>query len=181
MNVPELEKLRRFCLAIGLILVTYVLAEVKVDASKTVSFAGLPLTILRPELVPIGLLIASAYNAVRFWYYGFTLRRSPRKKRRHILNRFKWEAEGGYVLSVHHTPAEMLELESQIREVFPHFPRTEPMLVRVPARGTQTAKLTIPFRITLAGWFEDIDYAAPVWLNLLAVILALSSLVQHWR
>lgn len=132
MEEIELEKLRRFCLTIGLILLTYVLAEVKVDASKTVSFAGLPLTIVRPELVPVGLVIASAYNAVRFWYYGFTLRRSPRKKRRHILNRFERNAEGGYVLRAHHTPAEMLELEGLIKEVFPHFPRTEPMLARVP-------------------------------------------------
>jgi hypothetical protein len=173
MDAPELEKLRRFCLAIGLILLTVVLAEVKIDESKAVPFAGLPLRILRPELVPVGLLVASGYSALRFWYYGFTLRRSPRKKRRQILDHFKTDDEGEYVLAKYHTPGEITELEKQIEEVFPHFPRTRPVLEQFAVGGSTTAKLRIPVRVVVAGWFEDIDYSSPVWLNLFAVALAM--------
>lgn len=179
MTSLEIDKLRRFCLTVGLILITYVFADVKVDAAKSVSFAGLPLTILRPELIPVGLLIASAYNAVRFWYYGFAVHRSPRKKRRQILDSFTREASGIYTLRKHLKTGELNELEKKIDEAFPHFPKVRPALTREWPDGVTTAKLAIPFRLKLAGWFEDVDYAAPVWLNLIAVALASTSLIRQ--
>ena len=169
MHAADLERLRRFCLAIGLILITYFFADVKVDASKNVSFAGLPLTILRPELIPIGLLIASFYNAMRFWYYGFASHRSPRKKRRQILDSFVCQADGTYKLKSYLTVGELNELENKIEQAFPHFRKARPVLARDCPGGVTTPKFSLPFRITLAGWFEDLDYAAPVWLNLIAV------------
>lgn len=72
---PDLEKLRRFALTIALILIGYMVAGVRVK--DEVQAAGLGLRILRPELVPLALVLASAFVALRFCFYAF-VRRSRR-------------------------------------------------------------------------------------------------------
>jgi hypothetical protein len=180
MDPPELERLRRFCLAIALVLVTYVFAGMRVDASKAISILGLPLTMSHPELIPVGLMIASGYSALRFWYYGFTLRRSPRRKRSQILRRFKYIKAGKYSALSLMSFSDKDHLEELVNAAFPQFPRKAAILSIIKEGSTPRIILTIPRRIIVAGWFEDIDYSAPIWLNLIALILAVFSLMMHF-
>lgn len=78
---PDLEKLRRFSLMVGLLLITYAFA-VDFDPSKTISPLGLSMKVTRPELLPIGLVLASLYSSLRFAYYGYVAGMSPSPPRR---------------------------------------------------------------------------------------------------
>jgi hypothetical protein len=185
MESSDLEKLRRFCLAIALILITYVLAGVRVDSSKTVSLLGLPLTILRPELIPMGLIIASVYATARFWYYGLMLRSSPRKARTRFLAAFQNEPNKRGTYRVILTSERQRDsIQEQFEKVLPQFPRRRAELrrVKVAQQGGEDRSgflLEIPRRILLAAHFEDLDYTCPIWLNVAAPILAGCSLVRR--
>ena len=63
LTVPDLERLRRFALAIGLVTLTYGVAGISLTAGATVSPFGIPFTISRPDFLPVGLAIASLYAA----------------------------------------------------------------------------------------------------------------------
>ena len=183
MEPSDLEKLRRFCLAIALILITYVLAGVRVDSSKTVSLLGLPLTILRPELIPIGLIIASVYSTARFWYYGFMLRSSPRKTRKRFLAEFRSDPNKPGTYHARLTSQHQSDwIQEQFEKVLPQFPRRRAELR--PIKESQQGDrrfflLEVPRRILLAAYFEDLDYTSPIWLNVVALILAGCSLVRR--
>jgi hypothetical protein len=185
MEPSDLEKLRRFCLAIALILITYVLAGVRVDSSKTVSLLGLPRTIVRPELIPIRLIIASVYSTGRFWYYGLMLRSSPRKTRTRFLAAFQNEPNKRGTYRVVLTSAGQNDwIQEQFEKVLPQFPRRRAELrrIKVPQQGGEDRPgfvLEVPRRILLASYFEDLDYTSPIWLNVAALILAGCSLIRR--
>ena len=86
LTVPDLERLRRFALAIGLVTLTYGVAGISLTAGSTVSPFGIPFTISRPDFLPVGLAIASLYAAARFYYYGFMIRKSPFARRKDLLS-----------------------------------------------------------------------------------------------
>ena len=48
---PDIEKLRRFALVIGLVLLTYSLAAVELDIGETIHPLGIPLKINNPDLL----------------------------------------------------------------------------------------------------------------------------------
>jgi hypothetical protein len=162
---PELEKLRRFCMVIALVLITYVFAGVKVDVSKTITVLGLPLSLSRPELIPIALIIASVYNTLRFYYYGFLLRRSPAKKRRDL------EVLGNHGVVDREFVREFRE---DLENSFPQFrghrvtfrSEQDPISERILLRG-----LVVPRPVRISAWFHNLDYTAPILLNVFAWIL----------
>ena len=90
---PDIERLRRFGLIIALILISYAAAGVGLESGAKVSVLGLPFIIRRPELLPLGLMLASAYAVVRYYYYGFMLSRSPQRRRKDLLH--KLHGHGG--------------------------------------------------------------------------------------
>lgn len=77
MHEPDIEKLRRFALAVALILLTYSVAGVSLKPGSGISVMGLIFEVSRPGLLPIGLVIASICAMIRFYYYGFMLKKSP--------------------------------------------------------------------------------------------------------
>ena len=85
MYEPGIEKLRRFALAVGLILLTYSLAGISMKPDSEISVIGLTFKVSRPELLPVGLVIASLYSMIRFYYYGFMLKKSPYRLRRDAI------------------------------------------------------------------------------------------------
>src|ERR1043166_3187576 len=119
---PELEKLRRFCMTVALILITYVLAGVKVDISKSISVMGLPLMMSRPELIPAGLVIASVYNTIRFWYYALIAKRSPRKRRHLFLIHFERQTAGKYLTRKVISQETLNSFRERLGTTFPEFP-----------------------------------------------------------
>jgi hypothetical protein len=86
MDAAHLEKLRRFALASGLVLLTYLLAGITMEAGTHVSAFGIDFQIARPGLLPIGLALASLAGMVRFYYYGVMLGTSPYRRRRDLLD-----------------------------------------------------------------------------------------------
>src|SRR3989442_15402457 len=91
---PDIERLRRFGLIIALILISYAAAGIELERGAKVSVLGLPFVIRRPELLSLGLMLASAYALVRFYYYGFMLSHSPQRRRKDLLH--KLHGHGGY-------------------------------------------------------------------------------------
>lgn len=85
MYEPGIERLRRFALTIGLVLLTYSLADISMKPDSEVSVMGIPFKVGRPELLPVGLVIASLYSMIRFYYYGFMLKKSPYRLRRDAI------------------------------------------------------------------------------------------------
>src|SRR5262245_39980291 len=85
MDERHLEGLRRFALTSAVALLAYVIAGVQ--PKTEVSAFGVTATITRPELFPIGLVLACIWGGLfRFTYYGMMLGTSPYRRRREILD-----------------------------------------------------------------------------------------------
>jgi hypothetical protein len=82
----HLEKLRRFGLTTGLVLLTYVLAGIRVEPNARVSPLGFDFEIMRPDMLPIGLAVAAFAAMVRFYYFGHLLGTSPYRRRRDLVD-----------------------------------------------------------------------------------------------
>lgn len=92
-NRPDYEKLRRFALLVGLILMSYGLTGIALKSATDISLFGIPLTISRPQLIPAVLFVASLYGVIRFCYYGLFTTKSPYAKRRDLMNRLVHHVE----------------------------------------------------------------------------------------
>jgi len=83
-SLPDAAKLRRFALTIGIILFTYGIAGVKLETPAHIEPLGIPFELTRPNLLGFGLLLASIYSSLRYYYYCMVLTMSPMKAR-HVL------------------------------------------------------------------------------------------------
>ncbi len=202
MPLTNLERLRRFALTIALVLLTFSLAGVELEADARVTPFGLPFRISRPDLLPVGLMVAAFYAMGRFYYYGMMLGPSPYASRRELLIRTrrdyrkKAKAKPGRGRRARWTywgppnlvtspwtsdPNEAERLAERLRESFPKFARRR---VRAEVRGEQSVTpegdefisyavfIDLPLRCRLASFIQDVDYSAPVWLNAVALIFA---------
>jgi hypothetical protein len=84
-QTADLLKIRRFCFSVALILITYSIAGVKLDVPAKVQPLGIPFLIERPDLLAIGLVIASMFSSLRFVYYGMLINPSPMRARKRLL------------------------------------------------------------------------------------------------
>ena len=192
---PDLDKLRRFALVIGLILITYSVAAVELDTAETIEPLGLPLKINDPVYLGIGLVIASFWGMVRFLYYGVYKKQSPGRIRRNRLAKLR------HGLSGEDKPRFQSEKDAEryadnFRELFPRLPgfritaTTEPVVMTIQTNlgeagaeyrsenefGRVVTNVKIPFIFHLAAWIEGADYFAPIWLN----IVALGIMFTQW-
>jgi len=196
---PDLERLRRFALGAALVLISYAAAGVELDRGAQVTLFGLPFVIHRPDLLPLGLALASAYGLARFYYYGLMLAHSPQRRRKDLLHEL--HAEGGrgtYIGSVIFGPAhysttplihDRAVAEAGLRDLIAAFPKVwkfrvqgkvEPVHVADADGESRTlweAEVTIPFACRLAALVQDLDYTAPIWLNVVALGLAAAPLL----
>jgi hypothetical protein len=176
-NPPNLEKLRRFSLTTALILITYVSAGLNINPSQAVALFGVPITIRRPNLIIVGVMIAAAYGTIRYVYYAFFHRRSPRKCRKRFLSKFEpTQQPGVYRAKLAFTTNEIEILKGELPGIFPELVNVTPL---IPIEGEPKADdrviLFVPPEIRKASWFEDFDYSAPVWLNVIALVLSILS------
>jgi hypothetical protein len=195
MHEPNIEKLRRFALAAGLITLTYSLAGISLQPDAGISLAGLTFRISRPGLLPVGLVMASLYGTIRFYYYGFMLKKSPCRVRRSILDGlycFERPCISGKKIPMYFGPTEFetrLSAEDPNRiqqyvdsfpDAFPKFAGASPFLQlqREQAQTTQgesvttySGKVVIPARCRFAAIVQDIDYSLPICLNLIALCI----------
>ncbi|OPY72638.1 MAG: hypothetical protein A4E64_02897 [Syntrophorhabdus sp. PtaU1.Bin058] len=197
MNEPNIEKLRRFALAVALIVLTYSVAGISLGPESKISVLGMTFKVSRPELLPIGLLMASVCVVLRFYYYGFMLNRSPYRLRRDAIDglidttprvsRTRKRKISVYFSSA--TEFDSLVWESnrtKVEKYVEDFPNLFPKFARArasaqinsepsytengdPAGPMYSAKVVIPIRCRMAAIFQDIDYASPVWLNAISL------------
>ncbi len=189
--MPDLERLRRLALIAALLLISYSAAGIRLEPAAKVSLLGVPFVISTPYLLPLGLILISCYGLLRFYYYGFMLSTSPYRNRADLLRRL--HPEGGYgsyqgpsffgptKFSTVTLTTDSSEVETQISQLLDAFPKVG----RKKPTGTLNAHrdldeegeeyvswgadFTIPTTCRLAAILQDIDYAAPVWMNLLAL------------
>ena len=132
---------------------------------------------------------------MRFYYYGFMLNRSPYRVRRDVLNglRYEWDRVhrtwkrapsywGPTTFQAKINYSDRKEAEQYVKnfpQAFPKFAGGRPSLdiIESPAYGETKqgepyettdydVEVKIPKRCRMSATVEDIDYSAPVWLNL---------------
>ena len=195
MYTPSIEKLRRFSLVIAMVLLTYSIAGISLDPNAQVLLVGLAFKVSRPELLPIGFVLASLYGLISYYYYAFMLAMSPYRVRRDIIDGLNsWEPSftAGSKVHVYFGPTEFetspwhtdrKEVEDYVEEfpnAFPKFARARASATLVSDQNcnedgdvyrTYAARVIIPVRCRLAAIFQDIDYSLPIWLNCIALIV----------
>jgi hypothetical protein len=192
----ELSRLRRFSLGAGLVLFTWSLAGIALPPDPRLSAFGLTLTVARPRLFPVGLAIAAAYGAIRYFYYALSFGPSPYRIRRDLLNTFLGKPHGqklgsyrppgmflGRMTDISASPwtdkrEEMEKLAEQLRRAFPRFAfaAVTAKVVNDPTMDDEgnvypsfSVETTIPLRCKFGAALLDLDYTAPVWFPLLAL------------
>jgi len=196
-NEPDIEKLRRFALTVALIVLTYSVAGISLGPECKVSVLGMTFSVSRPELLPIGLVTASICVILRFYYYGFMIKKSPYRLRRDAIDGLinpmpRITQNKKKRISVYFGPK--TEFDSKVWEsdrtkaekyvadfpnLFPKFARARAS-ARVYSQASYTedgepsgpmygAKVVIPVKCRITAIFQDIDYSSPIWLNLLAI------------
>jgi hypothetical protein len=155
---PDVTKLRRFALTVGLLLFTYSLAGVRLETSAKITPFGFPFLISRPDLLGIGLVLASVYSAARYWYYALMAGISPARARRRLLVNNLANGRGGAM-----EPAEFVKQAHA--DVDRYLPGAE---VDILPFEINVRKL--PKRTRLFVRLEDLDYSAPVWVNAAALL-----------
>lgn len=188
MSDVDLTKLRRFSLAIGLLLLTWTVAGLELDTAESIKALGLPLKVSRADLLPIALVLGSLYGLIRFYYYSFMLGTSPYRTRRnllasvenlnqerirHLLPFFRPSVFERKALSSDSAN----QMKKDFENAFPKFAFTH-VLTEIETRRPDKSvdpyyifRVNIPARCQLAALFQDIDYSLPIWVNLVALYL----------
>ena len=172
-NLPDLYRLRRFALAVGLVLFTYSLAAVELDMGETIRPLGVPLTVNSPEWLGIGLAVASLYALARFWYYGMATTTTPAAKRRSRLGELGVTRRYKIDNSWRAFPSDLRSQRDLVADVFPRIPGTRIKLFPEPPGGGTIMKIEcieIPLLLRLAARLQDVDYTAPIWVNGIALL-----------
>lgn len=163
MKTPDLAKLRLLALALAVLIITLVLAGVKLDVPAHISPLGIPLTIERPDLLTVGLITAAAYTTLRYIYYGMLVSPSPRRARRDLSTRSKQSlTEGLKAFDVFRT-----EVQEDIDRCFPRIGRARVTYEAVfDASGARVTHMEIPRIVRFVCLLEDFDFLLPVVANI---------------
>lgn len=191
---PDIERLRKFSLLLALVLIGYVAAGVELQPGTHISVLGVSFVVRRPEFLPLVLILGSCYGLARYFYYGLMLNNSPHRRRKDILEKLHpMGGRGTYKGSVFFGPSvysttpstpNRVDAENELIEVVESFPK----IFNIRAKGKlesqmvcdndgesyaiYDATITVPTTCRLAAFLQDLDYTAPVWLNLGALLFA---------
>jgi hypothetical protein len=197
MHEPDIEKLRRFSLVVALIVLTYSVAGISLLPDPAISVIGLTFKVSRPGLLPIGLVMASIYAVIRFYYYGFMLKRSPYRVRRDVIDGLHCHKRK-YIGNKKKVPTYFGPTEfwaslwvpdrakaeayiSNFPDVFPRFALARPSM-KIKGKEAYNedgenagmryeVQVVIPIRCRVTAIVQDIDYASPIWLNLVSLVV----------
>src|SRR6266700_1280709 len=197
---PDIERLRRFALIAALALIFYAAAGVELDREAKFSLLGLPFIVRRPDLIFLGLMLASTYALARFYFYGVMLKYSPQRRRADLFREMRgYGAYGTFAGFVFFAPPTYSttpsitnrdEVEIRLKEIVDAFPKVGKFRARGKIEGYQAsdddgepytvyyAEITIPLACRVSAFIEDIDYTMPIWLNIGALALSVATL---WR
>ncbi len=164
---PDIQKLRRFCLAVALLLLTYSLAVVEFAAPLEIQPLGIPIVVQQPILLPIALVFASIYSTLRFYLFAIAATTPPWRGRAMLLSG----------KTVTPTPSQLLKDSSDLlsyvhQEIVEYFPgyagHHVPLKVTLSGENYRFEFRPTP-RSLLLGRLSDVDYVAPIWANLVAL------------
>lgn len=161
---PDLPKLRRFALTVGGVLLAYAIAGVELKSPTEVTVFGLQLVVRRPNLIGHALAGTSVYALCRFWLYATVFGVSPMFARRMIRRGETPRIPGRPNFTTAPEDARMAFLEAATH-YFPHSVFGRPIAVSRKAG----AGVKIPIEMSLVAGLENIDFTAPIWLNLIAL------------
>lgn len=194
MEKPNLEKIRRFSLASGIILITYYAALVEISSPLSLSVLGIPFKIKNPNYISIGVILCSFLSMLRFMFYGTLIKRAPYTIQRKLtLNKCADTHSDGTKTFINLLKGETYEYEivcyseedyktyyDELESVFPHIAHGNGVKGDTINDGTESNKFKvgyIHFNITrktrILSFFLNVDYTAPIWLNAIAIIFAL--------
>lgn len=166
MQPIDLTKIRRFSLIIAIILITYSMAGLALDAPAKIQPLGIPLIIQRPDFLPVGLLLAALYSIIRYIYFGYFVQISCTRARQLLKN-------GSPV----HAPTLGIKLEEFTEQVADEVERYFPSIGKLETKystsqtGSQChVEIQAPMLVWVLSLLEDIDYALPVIANIIAMI-----------
>ena len=171
----DLNKIRRFSLLIGLILLSYSWAGVELDTPARISPLGIPLKIKHPDLIGIGLLIASFYSTLRYWYYAVLTGTTPKMARQRLQDGFLPDGSRGSTepsKSVNYKDIDTYTfiVEKEVEKYFPVFPKQEKTKFEVKSKGKHFEINILPNKsIKILGFLHDFDYFSPIILNTIAI------------
>jgi len=197
MYEPDIEKLRRFSLIVALITLTYSVAGISLVPNPSISVIGLTFKVSRPGLLPISFIIASIYAVIRFYYYGFMLKKSPYRVRHDVIDSLHcYERRyfgGRKKVPTFFGPTEFaaslwVSDQADAKAYIANFPVAFPKFALArpsmkidaselcsedgePAGMSYDVKVVIPIRCRLAAIIQDIDYSSPIWLNLVSLTI----------
>ena len=174
--MPDIARLRRFALSIGLVLFFYSIAGVKLKTSADIRLLGFTFEVLRPNLLPVVLILTSAYAAARYWYYGMVVSSSPHQTRKEMLagtipTRTLLELSGNTGISVG-------QIHLLLKRFYPRMDFNSDVLSQA-ASQLRLALPPIKFWTKLLNGLENLDYTAPVWINALAIAAYFTLLVLN--
>ncbi len=166
MDTTDLQKLRRFSLTVAVVLATLVLADVKLDTPVRVAPLGIPMTIERPDLLTVGLLLVAFYTSVRYIYFGMLVHASPMRVRRELATR----SENSLAKDIHELEAFRVQAQKDIDRYFPRVGSPKVTFDTVcNATGCHLKNLKVPRVVKIACLIEDIDFLLPIFANVSAI------------
>lgn len=193
----SLDKIRRLALVSGVLLITYVVAGIAPSEGKDIAPLGIPFRLNRPDLVPFGLVLVCVYSALRFWLYAVANGVSPLRKRMGTWRRHRiaWNPSMGvYVSDIqYHEEAKADRLSGRLNSLYPKVFGKRAGFHTSPIEKSFTIETNeqlpkwidyfqvsghLPWQVRLGALLIDIDYFAPIWLNVVAVGLWVGSLYE---
>ena len=160
----DIPKLRRFALAVGLIVLAYLVLDMhpRESAQANLPWLGSVLAIGRPQLIPLFLIAASIYAGGSYFFGALMRMDSPRVFTKYVLGRppdkaGTWEHE-----VLFSTLQEATEFSNKVTRSFPHFGGTAVRSNIFQNNGQFAAQLTIPERCKFLARVHDVEYNPPL-------------------
>ena len=133
-SAPNVEKLRRFALGVGIALLIYVVAGGEIEDKLQTPITPL-VHFVNPQVLLWIFLVAVIYSSYRYWYYGIHLAMTRKKIRKYLRSNDSTYvfagAESSYEQSVnvnHHTKTKSM-LSALYRKLPPDLPRSACIVV----------------------------------------------------
>jgi len=164
---PDLTKIRRFALIIALILLTLVLAGVKLDTPLHVEPLGIPLVVQRPDLLSVALVIAAIYSTIRYVYYGMMLQPSPMRARRELMAGKVYTTNAG---GLEEYDKSRTDFQQKVDRWFPQLGKHKVTFNSTFGGGAaEMTSVKVPTAVRLLCWIENLDFVLPILANIVGV------------
>lgn len=173
MKQPDIDKLRRFALAAGLILITYFVAGVEPSPPVIFSVLGISFQIMSPEYIPIGFILVSLYGGIRFLFYGILINKSPSNIRKSMTLNPTIDNPDMYMIKIE--PEQKSKVLSELSYAFPYINRLGGVTYKEGISESHNfgyIYFSVNWKTRILATIHDADYTSPVWVNAFALLFS---------